>query len=74
MKFVDEVEIIVEAGNGSGCLSFRRENTLRKEGQMEETVEMVAAFSLWVIVLNTLVDFRFQPRYRAQSGKAWPRK
>ena len=52
MKFVDEAEIIVEAGNGgSGCLSFRREKYIeRKEGQMEETVEMVAAFSLWVIV------------------------
>ena len=51
MKFVDEAEIIVEAGNGVVVVSvFAVKNTLRKEGQMEETVEMVAAFSLWVIV------------------------
>ena len=31
MKFVDEAEIIVEAGNGgSGCLSFRREKYIEK--------------------------------------------
>ena len=29
---------------------FAVKNTLRKEGQMEATVEMVAAFFLWVIV------------------------
>ena len=29
---------------------FAVKNTFRKGGQMEETVEMVAAFSLWVIV------------------------
>ena len=33
MKFVDEAEIKVEAGNGgSGCLSFRREKYIEKGG------------------------------------------
>ena len=33
MKFVDEAEIIVEAGNGgNGCLSFRREKYIEKGG------------------------------------------
>ena len=33
VKFVDEAEIIVEAGDGgSGCLSFRREKYIEKGG------------------------------------------
>jgi GTPase len=72
MKFVDEAEIVVEAGNGgSGCLSFRREKYIERggpdggDGGDGGDVYMQADASL-----NTLVDFRFQPRYRAESGKS----
>ena len=45
MKFVDEAEITVEAGNGgSGCLSFRREKYIEKAGLMVVTVVMGEAF------------------------------
>lgn len=71
MKFVDEAEIRVEAGNGgSGCLSFRREKYIERggpdggDGGNGGSVYMQADASL-----NTLVDFRFQPRYAAESGK-----
>ena len=71
MKFVDEAEIVVEAGNGGkGCLSFRREKYIERggpdggDGGDGGSVYMQADASL-----NTLVDFRFQPRYRAQNGQ-----
>ena len=71
MKFVDEAEIVVEAGNGgSGCLSFRREKYIERggpdggDGGRGGSVFLVAETDL-----NTLVDFRFQPRYRAQKGQ-----
>lgn len=72
MKFVDEAEITVEAGNGgNGCLSFRREKYIERggpdggDGGNGGSVYMQADAAL-----NTLVDFRFQPRYRAQAGQA----
>lgn len=71
MKFVDETEITVEAGKGgNGCLSFRREKYIERggpdggDGGNGGSVYMQADESL-----NTLVDFRFQPRYRAESGR-----
>jgi GTP-binding protein len=70
VKFVDEVEITVEAGKGgNGCLSFRREKYIEKggpdggDGGNGGSVYLQADENL-----NTLVDFRFNPRYRAQSG------
>lgn len=72
MKFVDETEIVVEAGKGgNGALSFRREKYIERggpdggDGGNGGSVYMQADESL-----NTLVDFRFQPRYRAESGKS----
>jgi GTP-binding protein len=72
LKFVDEAEIVVEAGNGgNGCLSFRREKYIERggpdggDGGDGGSVFMQADASL-----NTLVDFRFQPRYRAQPGQS----
>ena len=72
MKFVDEAEIVVDAGKGgSGCLSFRREKYIERggpdggDGGDGGSVYLQADNSL-----NTLIDFRFQPRYRAESGQA----
>jgi GTP-binding protein len=72
MKFVDEAEITVEAGNGgNGCLSFRREKYVERggpdggDGGRGGSVYLVAETDL-----NTLVDFRFQPRYRAKKGQS----
>lgn len=71
MKFVDEAEILVEAGKGgNGCLSFLREKFIEKGGP--DGGDGGDGGSVWLVAdqaLNTLVDFRFQPRYRAQSGQ-----
>ncbi|MGD8175568.1 Obg family GTPase CgtA [Marinimicrobium sp. ARAG 43.8] len=71
MKFVDEAPIHVEAGKGgNGCLSFRREKFIAKggpdggDGGDGGSVYLVADEAL-----NTLIDYRYQPRYRAQSGE-----
>ena len=72
MKFVDEAEITVEAGNGgNGCLSFRREKYVEKGGpDGGDGGDGGSVYMRAEPALNTLVDFRFQPRYRAQSGRA----
>jgi GTP-binding protein len=71
VKFVDEAPIHVEAGKGgNGCLSFRREKFIAKggpdggDGGDGGSVYLVADEAL-----NTLIDYRFQPRYRAQNGE-----
>ena len=71
MKFVDEASIRVEAGKGGdGCLSFLRARNLAKggpdggDGGDGGNVVLVAEEAL-----NTLVDFRYQPRYRAERGQ-----
>lgn len=71
MKFVDEAEITVEAGKGgNGCLSFRREKYIEKGGpDGGDGGDGGSVFLQADAALNTLVDFRFQPRYRAESGQ-----
>ncbi len=71
MKFVDEALITVEAGNGgAGCLSFRREKYIPRggpdggDGGDGGSVVLLADENL-----NTLIDFRYQPRYRAPNGR-----
>ncbi len=72
MKFVDEASIRVEAGKGgNGCLSFRREKYIAKGGP--DGGDGGDGGSIYLVGdadLNTLVDYRFQPRYRAQSGES----
>lgn len=70
MKFVDEATISVQAGRGgNGCLSFRREKYIPRggpdggDGGDGGSVYLEADDSV-----NTLVDFRFKPNYRAESG------
>lgn len=71
MKFVDEATIKVEAGSGgNGCLSFRREKYIEKGGP--DGGDGGDGGSIYLVgddALNTLVDFRFQPNYRAEKGE-----
>ena len=71
MKFVDETSISVEAGKGgNGCLSFRREKYIPKggpdggDGGHGGSVFLVAAEGV-----NTLVDYRYVRRYKAETGQ-----
>ena len=70
MKFVDEAEITVAAGNGGhGALSFRREKYIPRggpdggNGGSGGSVHLIATQGL-----NTLADFRFVRHYQAKSG------
>ncbi|ARU54909.1 GTPase ObgE [Oleiphilus messinensis] len=71
MKFVDEATIYVEAGRGgNGCLSFRREKYVPKggpdggDGGDGGSVIIKADDGL-----NTLIDYRYKRKFRAQSGQ-----
>lgn len=71
MKFVDEVKIYVEAGNGGrGAKSFRREKFVPfggpdgGDGGKGGDVILVADRNK-----GTLLDFKFQPQWKAESGK-----
>ena len=70
MKFVDEANIVVTAGRGGdGCMSFRREKYVPKGGP--DGGDGGDGGSVWLQAeeaINTLVDFRYQPKYRAESG------
>lgn len=72
MKFVDEAPIFVAAGNGgNGCMSFWREKFVAKggpdggDGGDGGSVYLEADSEL-----NTLVDYRYQTKYRADSGQS----
>ncbi len=71
MKFVDEVEIRVEAGDGgNGIISFRKEKYIEYggpnggDGGDGGDVYLIADESL-----NTLIDYRFERFYRAKRGQ-----
>ncbi len=70
MKFVDEAVIEVYAGNGGdGALSFLRSRNLPRGGPDGGNGGNGGAVNLvGDPALNTLVDFRFAPRYRAENG------
>lgn len=72
MQFVDEAQIFVEAGRGgNGIVSFRREKYIPfggpngGDGGDGGSIVFVADENL-----NTLVDFRFTKRFKAQNGQA----
>ncbi len=71
MKFVDEAEIRVEAGNGgNGCVSFRREKGIPFGGP--DGGDGGDGGSVYVIAdpnLNTLADFRYTRTFRAVRGE-----
>jgi GTP-binding protein len=68
--FVDEVDIRISAGDGGrGCVSFRREKFVPRggpnggDGGHGGSVFLVASPHL-----NTLINFRFHPEFRARRG------
>jgi len=71
VKFVDEATITIEAGKGgNGTLSFRREKFVAKGGP--DGGDGGDGGSVFVEAdesLNTLIDYRFQPRYKAENGR-----
>ena len=71
MKFVDEAIIKVQAGNGGdGCASFRREKFIPFGGP--NGGDGGDGGSVWLVAdegLNTLIDFRHQRQFKAQSGQ-----
>lgn len=71
MKFVDEAEIRVEAGDGgNGIVSFRREKFVAKggpnggDGGDGGDVYLMADTNL-----NTLVDYQFEKYHQAERGQ-----
>ena len=71
MKFVDEVLVRIEAGDGgNGCVSFRREKYIPNggpdggDGGDGGDVYLQADENL-----NTLIDFRFERFYAAERGE-----
>jgi GTP-binding protein len=71
MKFVDEAQITVHAGNGgNGCVSFRREKFIPLGGP--DGGNGGDGGNVWLVAdegLNTLIDFRHQRDFRAQRGE-----
>jgi GTP-binding protein len=71
MQFIDEASIRVEAGKGgNGCLSFRREKYIARGGpDGGDGGDGGAVVLVGDSALNTLIDFRYQPLYRAGNGQ-----
>lgn len=71
MKFLDQVKIYVQSGDGgAGCVSFRREKYIEfggpdgGNGGRGGDIIIVAERAL-----NTLIDYRYQQHFRAQKGQ-----
>ncbi len=71
MKFVDEVTVRVQAGNGgNGCASFRREKYIPRGGpDGGDGGDGGNVFLVGRAGLNTLADFRVARRFRAGNGQ-----
>src|SRR6187401_2425735 len=71
MKFIDEANIEVHAGNGGdGCASFRREKFVPMGGP--DGGDGGRGGSIYAVAdsnLNTLVDYRYTRIFRAKSGE-----
>lgn len=70
MKFLDQVKIYVRSGDGgAGSCSFRREKYIEfggpdgGDGGRGGNIVVIAAENL-----NTLIDFRYQQHFKAQTG------
>jgi len=71
MKFVDEASIYVKAGDGgNGCVSFRREKYIPYGGpDGGDGGDGGHIFLVADSGLNTLADFRYHRKFRAERGE-----
>lgn len=71
MKFVDEVQICIEAGDGgNGCVSFRREKFIPNGGpDGGDGGDGGDVYLLADENLNTLIDYRFERFHAAERGE-----
>ena len=70
MKFLDLSKIYIKAGDGgNGCLSFRREKYVEHGGpDGGDGGKGGDVYVVCVANLNTLIDYRFQQHFKAQTG------
>ena len=72
MKFLDLTKVYIRSGGGgSGCVSFRREKFIEYGGP--DGGDGGNGGSVWaeaVESLNTLIDFRYQQHFFAQTGQS----
>ncbi|MGF9566276.1 GTPase ObgE [Neorhizobium sp. JUb45] len=70
MKFLDEAKVYIRSGDGgAGAVSFRREKFVEFGGP--DGGDGGRGGDVWVEAvngLNTLIDFRFQQHFKAQTG------
>lgn len=70
MKFLDQAKVFIKSGNGgAGCISFRREKYVEFGGP--DGGNGGRGGDVWgecVEGLNTLIDYRYQQHYKAQTG------
>ncbi len=71
MKFLDQVKIYLKSGNGGpGCTSFRREKFVEYGGPDGGDGGKGGDVIVHVVEnLNTLIDYRYQQHFKAQSGQ-----
>ena len=70
MKFLDQAKIYIRSGNGGGgAVSFRREKFIPNGGP--DGGDGGNGGHVWIVAaegLNTLIDFRYQQHFKAQTG------
>lgn len=70
MKFLDQAKVFIRSGDGgAGCVSFRREKFIEFGGP--DGGDGGRGGDVWVECvdgLNTLIDYRYQQHFRAQTG------
>ncbi len=70
MKFLDQAKIYIRSGNGGGgSVSFRREKFIPNGGP--DGGDGGKGGDVWITAmdgLNTLIDYRYQQHFKAQTG------
>ena len=70
MKFLDQSKVYIQSGNGGpGSVSFRREAHVPRGGpDGGDGGRGGSIIARCVAGLNTLIDYRYQQHFKAQSG------